>query len=365
VFAVFPREAVRLATTATVAAGAVVARDGGPGSESVAGLRRLPLAPGTTAAPDLIGVGRLGAFSVDFSFDEAALAEKPTGYHLVLADGSLRGSASVQGSGDATHVVSFPSLSAADADRVVRAYVESGTVRDASTSSGGPLGPQQAVDAVGSGTVTGQPDLLAIAVDASSATVRYVFDEPVSVSAPATFRAYSLSGAEVVGGNPRAVEDQTVVVADFAGLAPDDVQGASVDPAAVRSLATTAGNNADEVGVARTFEAGRTAAPDLVSVGRTQRPDGSDRAVLFRFDQRVVEAASGGSFSIYDQHGARTVLEGCHPVEGGFVVRCAADRADDPALYELFGRAARAGVAEHSVMDGTDTYANPPAGLPL
>lgn len=359
VIATFPTEAVRLATTGSVTTGAVVGATGLSSAEGAAGLRRLVLAPGTTSAPDLIGVGRLGGFTVDFSFDEPALVEKPDGYHLILDDGSVETSTSALGGGDRTHVVTFPGLTAAEADRVVRAYVDSATVRDASGQGGGPLAPQQAVDVAGAGSLLGRPDLDSIEADSATGTVRFLFDEAVVVQSGAVFRGYSLDGNEVIASSPRSAADPTVVVVDFPGV---ELQGASVDGGAVRNPSTGATNLVDEIGISRTFEPGRTAGPDLLAVLRTQL--GSVRTVIFRFDQPV-EFISDDAFSIYDEAGARTVLNGCAAEANGTSVRCAVDSATSPALHARVGSARRAGVLEAAVTDGAGTHVNPPSGRAL
>jgi hypothetical protein len=264
----------------------------------------------------------------------------------------VRTSTSVLGGGDSTHVVSFPDLSGADADRIVRAYVDAGTVRDTTTTTGGPLGPQQAVDVVGAGSVAGRPDLQSVTIDEAAGTVRYVFDEVVLLEPGGRFRVYSLGGTETVA-LASLVDGSSVVVDYSASGGTGDVQGASIDAGTVRSATSGLPNRVDEVGLARAFPAGRTAAPDLVSVGRTQGPGGVGVTVLFRFDQPV-EFGTAGGFFLYDEAGARTALAGCALVEGDRVVRCAAT-----------GAAARATVGEGAVTDPSGRYVNPPSGRPL
>jgi hypothetical protein len=122
--ATFPASALRLATTATVARGAVRDAGGNPSPEGAAPLQGIALLPGTTTGPDLFSLGRLGASTVDFNFDEAAFVVDPRGYHLVLSDGTTLDSTGAVGDGTTSHNVTFRTLTTAQSSQIVRGYVE-------------------------------------------------------------------------------------------------------------------------------------------------------------------------------------------------------------------------------------------------
>lgn len=365
--ATFAAADARLATTATVAGGAVRDRSGVTNPEGAGPLQDIDLLTGTTAAPDLVSISRLGAAVVDFNFDEPAFSLRPGGYHLVLSTGAVVDATElVTGDGTTKHTMAFP-ISSVEATRVVRGFVETASVGDAEPPEAGAANPQQAVVVATSGALTGRPDLATVAVDTESDQVRYTFDEPVTL-APATgerWRVYDLDAREttsfVVALAPQ--DARTVVVTFPPGTVDPSVSGASVDAGAVTSQATGGTNQVDELGLARSFAGGTTTAPDLVRAGRVQQA-GTDpgapstvRRVVFRFDQRLALDAAPSPFSVYDAAGVRTPLASC-TAEGRLVV-CSADSVGDPAGFAAIGAAARAGVAEGAVrsLTGTETGA--------
>lgn len=372
--ATFPTGSARLATTATVARNTVQDASGNLGPEAAVPLQDVDLLAGTTSAPDLVSVSRLGASAVDFSFDEAAFVLEPAGYHLVLADGTVKGSTDViAGDGTIKHTVSFD-LSDAEAAQVVRGHVEQGSVADAAQVAPsdpkapdqpeGNVNPQQAVTISVGGAIPGIPDLLAVAIDVGADQVRYTFDEAVDLvdpdgapGAPTPFRVYHLDGGEAASGTAAkaAGEPRAVVVTFPTGTVTSLVSGGSVDAGAVTSSATGEPNRVDEEGLERSLDAGETAAPDLVRAGRVQQA-GTDplepstlRRVVFEFDRRVTLVAEDG-FSVYDAAGARTRLEGC-AVADERAVACTADSLDAPALFAAMGEATLAAVHQGAVRD--------------
>lgn len=365
--ATFDAADARLATTATVAGGAVRDRSAVANPEGAARLQDIDLLTGTTTAPDLVSVSRLGAAVVDFNFDEPAFALRPAGYHLVLSTGVVVDATElVTGDGTTKHTMAFP-LSSVEATRVVRGFVETASVGDAEPPGPGATNPQQAVVVATSGSLTGRPDLTTVAVDADRDQVRYTFDEPVTL-APATgerWRVYDLDAGETTSGIVAlAPQDARTVVATFPpGTVDPSVSGASVDAGAVTSLSTGGTNLVDELGLARSFTGGTSTAPDLVRAGRVQQagadPAGPStvRRVVFRFDQSLVLSGLPSGFAVYDAGGVRAPLASC--AADGRLVACSADSVGDPGGFAAIGAAARAGVAEGAVrsLTGAETGA--------
>jgi hypothetical protein len=361
VLATFPSADERLATTASTRRDVVQDLDGNPAPEGAVPLRALSLLAGTTTAPDLFGVSRLGATTVDLSFDERAFVVAPTGYHLVLADGTTLDSTGATGNGTPSHNVTFPTLTAEQSATVVRAYVDRGTVSDAEQTAGGgvegDVNPQQAVVVTAGGSLVGVPDLTAVSVDVGSDTARLTFDEAVDLvgGSPGRppFRLYDLQGFEISSDRAAEVadDDRTVVVAFDAGARRPFPSGVSVDAGAVSSTATGATNRVDEEGLAVTFGAGETAAPDLVRTGRQQGDDPATtvRRVVFEFDQRISLRSAGG-FAVYGPTGARSELTGCATTDERSVT-CSVDPVGDPLLHAAIGEAALAGALPATVVD--------------
>ena len=379
--ATFPASVERLATTATVARNAVQDPTGSLSPEGAAPLHEVKLLPGTTSAPDVFSVSPLGAATVDFNFDEPAFVVTPTGYHLVLADGTTLDSTAITGDGTVSHSVTFPTLTTAQSAQVVRGYVDTDTVSDAAqTAPGTPVeanpvegnaNPQQAVAVSASGSLAGVADLIDVTVDADADQVRFTFDEAVDIvvaenplTAPSPFRLYDLDGAEVTSGDAVGLADdnRTVVVTFEPGSVSSLASGASVDAAAVTSTATGATNRVDEKGLARNFGAGETAAPDLVRSGRVQLAGPNPitpstvRRVVFQFDQRIVLVA-GGTFSLYSATGDRSELTGC-AIADERSVACSVDSAANPTLFAAVGNAALAGVQQGAVRDVSESFSN-------
>lgn len=369
VHATFPGSLERLATTATVARHAVQDPAGNRSPEGAVPLAEVGLLPGTTSAPDLFSVSRLGASTVDFNFDEPAFTVDPTGYHLLLADGTTLDSTAATGDGTTGHNVTFPTLTAIDSGRVIRGYVRAATVSDAAQTGTAPIegrtNPQQAVTVTAGGSLADVPDLIAIAIAADE--VRYTFDEAVDLvepadpaAAPSPFRLYDLDGVEVASSDAIAIDGRTVLATFDVGAINTFASGASVDSAAVTSTATGATNRVDEEGLPRTFGAGETAAPDLLRAGRVQRASADPltpstvRQVVFEFDQRIV-LESAAAFSVYAPTGARSPLGGCAVASGRFVV-CPVDSVADPALYAAVGTAGLAGVEQRAVSDMSGSF---------
>ena len=216
-------------------------------------------------------------------------------YHLVLDDGTVKDSTAVGNAtgteGASAHTPTFE-LAAGEADRVVRGHVGAGAVSDQTQEGAnpieGPLGetnPQQSADVAADGE-TSRPDLVGITLDESNNRVRYRFDEAVElVEAPfppgtpaGVFNVYYLNRQEASSSDAQVVEGdaRTVQVTFAAGEVSSLVVGASVDAGAVSSaVSSTSTNQVDEEVVERSFAAGETAAPDLLSVGRLQGPASS------------------------------------------------------------------------------------------
>ena len=361
VLATFPSADERLATTASIRRDVVQDLDGNLAPEGAVPLRELALLAGTTTAPDLFSVSRLGATTVDLNFDERAFIVAPTGYHLLLADGTTLDSTGATGNGTPSHNVTFPSLTAEQSATVVRAYVDTGTVSDAEQTAEpgveGDVNPRQAVVVTAGGSLVGVPDLAAVSVDGGTDTVRLTFDEAVdlAVAVRPAFRAYDLQGAELVPVHATEVGDdsRTVVVGFEPGSLRQLPSGVSVDAGAVTSTATGATNRVDEEGFPRTFGAGETAAPDLVRTGRVQQPGGDPattvRRVVFEFDQRITLWSAGG-FAVYGPTGARSELTGCGVTDERSVT-CSVDPVADPVLHAAIGEAALAGAHPAAVVD--------------
>ena len=370
VLARFDRATARLTTTATVEAAAVSGTSGHTSVEASAPLRTVDLVSGTTAGPDLFSISRLGAIAVDFNFDEPAYVRDGTQFHLVLDDGTVLTSDSNGNDGSQSIVVFFPGLTTTQADRVVRGYVDAGTVSDAATD--GVKNPQQAVDVFATGVVDTRPDMLSVAVDEASDTATIEFDEPILVGASA-IRLYRLDGSEtsalavtaVPAATPAA--QRTTVVAQFPAGGVIQATGVSVDEGGVVSAASQLPNLVDEIGLPRSFAPGRTAAPDLVRAGRLEHPTadgtGAERTVTIRFDDPLM-FQSGAGIAVVTPEGDVVPLTRCTatpPAE----MRCVASPATEAEQFLAIGDAVLVSVDTGVVSDRSRSYLNYPATVPL
>ena len=390
--ATFPASAgLDTATTASVARAAVQDPTGVLGPEGAAGLAAVELPAATTAAPDLRAVAQVGGNPQlwRFDFDEPAFVVDGAGFHVVLSDGTVEdGSQATAPAGGSTTVgVTFTGVTAEEAPRVVRAYVEAGAVSDQAQTVTGPvppdtpegtLNPQQAV-AVAAGGATSGPDLVSFIVQPAASTAIFVFDEAVAANpllplpgSPnrGAFHLYRIDGSTVSSTSvaSSSSDNRAVVVTFGEGEVSDVMAGASVDADAVVSRASSAENAVAAAGVARSFAPGRTAAPDLVGAGHTQAPatlppGSSDRAVVFIFDQPVEAVSVDGTFAVVDRSGKRTVLSGC--AAAGSRVTCTASSVLAAAVHEAIGGGARATVAAGAVQDLGGGSANGDAGLAI
>ncbi|HUF31910.1 MAG TPA: S-layer homology domain-containing protein [Acidimicrobiales bacterium] len=371
-FAAADTEAIRLATTATVARNAVQDEVGHLGPEGSAGIGALTLVSGTTTAPDLAAVVGVVEGSADFVFDQAATSLRADRYRVILDDGRVVIGTLVSGSGTAVHRVTL-ALTAEDAAEVKRGYVQTLAVEAA---GGGDTNPQQAAPAVGAGHTMG-PDLVTVAIDEGRDVVRFTFDEaivvPSSTEPEAAWRVYALDGSEVrsAEAQPVAGDNRAADVTFPEGSIDHLTQGASVEPGVVWSAARPElTNQVDELGRTAHFASGQTAAPTLVRVGRVQRPVGdgaSERLLVYRFDRPVVLLAEA-VLTVDDADAVPHVLAGC-TVAGGtpHQVICAANSATDPVAYAAMGTARRGAIAAGSVtgIGNQAAYRNHESSLPL
>jgi hypothetical protein len=358
--AVFSRSLYDTATTAYVVRGAVQDAGGRLVPEGSAPLQTVELPAGATAAPDLREV-TIGADSATFSFDQPAHDVDEERFHLVLHDGTvLDGSGDATGEGTTEITVAFTGTQDA-ANPVRRAYVR----EEAVASSDEVANPRQAVSLA----ATQNPDLVAVTIDPANDRVFYQFDqavEPIPASLPPLssppggFRIFYLDGSEAEAGEwARSAAPNTIVAQFDTGEVSNLVAGGSVAAGTVRSPAATERvNQVDSAGVALTFAAGRTAAPDLIGVARGA-VDGSNRRVVFIFDQPVAANATfppetritANGFSLYTADSNRIGLSGCN-------------RGDDPnqvvctAPAEAVDAAVLASVHEGSVRDLSGAHFN-------
>lgn len=352
-------------SVATVDFDAVRGLEGNVGDANTEG--DAPLNAGTTSqlgarqtvGPDLTTVGNFRANPanvnetlVDFTFDEAAFNNNPTGYHLIDVDGTTDNVGTlVAGTGTATHTVAFqnnagigtPSTVPLTAADTARGTVDTGTVDDVS-GAGGNINPQQAA-AVTSTGISETPDLESAEirrdVNVNGATrdqILYTFDEPVLVNpgfagdAPDTavvegtteqlFRAYLSDGSEVLGSAAnapatRSTTNDRQVLVTFGQDQLDLAVGASVSDGAVieGSGAQNRPNQQDEVGVSNvgtgpTTVSGRTAAPDLtaVTIAPIQNAFGTTTGAraTYIFDEDVFTTdAQAGNLFLYAADGTQ------------------------------------------------------------
>ncbi|MBW3658820.1 MAG: S-layer homology domain-containing protein [Actinobacteria bacterium] len=307
VLATFTEDAVANATLAAVAEGAVQDADANLSPEGDAALQDVELSEGSTVAPDLLAV-EAAENTATFTFDEAAFNVEPTGYHLILSDGTKKDSTAVSG-GDGTteHNVTF-ALTAEEASRVAYGYVDDGTVSDA--AEGGDANVLQEAHVSASGT-TQLPDLVsAEVVDAT--TVRYVFDENVTRTtgdpvrgAPGDLRVYFTDATTATAESSERTANNTITATFAEGVLNEFVSGAIVDAGTAQGANGT--NQAAEVGFALSFQAGDTAAPELLSatIGEETADDGTvTRKVRYLFDEEVTEILDGSRFKVYAQDGS-------------------------------------------------------------
>lgn len=321
VLADFAREAFDRATTAAIGHDAVRDVHGRPSPEAAAGLQAVSYAAARTDGPDLVGVTDVdvggGQTTATLRFDAPAANENPTGYRLVLADGTTVTGTLEEGDGTESHTVTFLNEHSADDRR--RVAVLAGTV---SGGSGGALtNPVQVID-VGDDGATEVPDLVAVDVDAGADEITYRFDEGIS---PPTlgfeagdFTAAFLDGTEASGQEivDDAGEEITVGFADDALTAA--VTAASVDAGAV--VGENGANAVDAAGIARGLDAGELLAPRLV-VGAAEAlslPDDDPVEVELTLGFDVAVARESGFISEavgdvvgYTAAGERLAAEDC------------------------------------------------------
>jgi hypothetical protein len=307
-----------------------------------------PAAAGRTAAPDIVSVGGFRATTtanvaaIDFTFDQAATVQNTTGFHVVSTSGedvactgpavggTTAGGQNIPG-GNGTTVITvncgpftIPAAAMPSGTNVARGYVLQGTVGTTQpaavtggvacggTTAGGAINicnPLESSDTPDVGTPA--PDLVSAAFQPSTATpatsdtVVYTFDAPVTTGAASNFLVYQANGNQIGGAtaavNPAnnsqvAVTFPAGTLSGANGGAP--AVGASVNAAAVTLSGGAATNAPDEVGVTpttsgttTTLTPGRTAGPDLVSVALTVTRDAfgavSGVTATYTFDEAV------------------------------------------------------------------------------
>lgn len=377
------------ATTATVAFQAVRDVEDTTKANPEAGfpLQEAVLAAGETEAPDLTAVENITVTSdtqatAEFVFDEAAHNLKSGGYNLVLRDGSTLTSTSVEAvSGsmpDTTYRATFTTVTRLDPAQVRRGHVAPETVADG-TDQNARTNPQQAV-AVAEDGATERPDLVGIDLLEGQDQVVYRFDVPIEVVPGGTYRLYMQDARTETGTSPTRTGQQAVTVQFLPGTVTPLVAGASVDANAVRAVGSVAEVNAtDEEGVARTVAAGRTAAPDLLSVVRTQEAgpgDTRNRRIIYSFDEPVGVVENPAGFFVYRADGVRAQIptagaeSGCRrSLEEGSAhqVICTVNSQEHQAVFQFVGDAVLGSVLAEVVDDADTTriHTNYEASKPL
>ena len=263
--------------------------------------RSVPTFPaGITAAPDLVdatlGTVTTTTTTVRFEFDETvASINRSTGFHVVTGSNTDNTCGSPVISG--TSVTATCASTATDP--IVRAYVESDTVSDA--SSGGNLNVLHA-EGVDDSDTTIAPDLVAAEfIPGGSANdddrVLFTFDEDVFIGDNTRFVVYQQDTDEIRSVSAVRQSNPTQVLATF----PDAVSllgdrtpaltnavGASVlEGAVIEAGGVNRPNQEDEIGVLNaarnTVIAGTTQGPDLTSVSI----NATQNTATFTFDEAL------------------------------------------------------------------------------
>jgi hypothetical protein len=335
VVALFPdldtEEEARALTLAATARGAVRDADGFQNVEASAPIGASGVVnvrdPRTTTAPDVqaitafrsgasTGLPPASATAIDITFDQTAYVQGSATFLLVprnaLAPGDVvscsgpnplfptpSGGTSAGGNGSPTFTIVCPDGGNTwTAATVARIVVPEGTVHSAPI--GGSSNPLQATQEGASGGTASRPNLVGatrIPSEASTATVRFTFDVPVSAADASDFGTYRADASSDEPETPPAAQinatDARQVVVTFAADAVDEAVGAFVEHGAVQN-AQGQGNLAGEVGVDNvpTVEQtpGRTAGPDLLSV-TLANPGGAGWQATYRFDAPIVNSA--------------------------------------------------------------------------
>ncbi|MBW3620287.1 MAG: S-layer homology domain-containing protein [Actinobacteria bacterium] len=370
VVATFPEGAVEDAVIGAVAAGAVQDGDANTSPEGHAALQNVVLAAGTTAAPDLQAVTVSGN-DATFTFDEPAFNLEPAGYHLVLADGTDEVGAFQGGDGTATHTVTFDLPEGAS---VAYGYVDDGTVSDTEDDGNPTNGAEGVLNVLQEAHVsatgqTNRPDLASITI-VSPTQVDYVFDENVTLVSgnqlqPAgTFEVYFTDATTEAAASREKTANNTIRATFAEGVLNDFVAGGIVNASAVTGA--NGANQPQELGRPLTFEAGDTAAPDLVSATITE--DGDARVVRYTFDDDVATVTDGTAFKVYAADGSSDAFLAAAqfpPSDGSCtvdtqqptVVECRVTAADDEDLHTFLATAVVAAV-ERDAVEGEDGHRN-------
>ena len=381
-----PSEVAR-STTATVDGGAVAGVDRRPNIVCDAPAHDVVLVPGATSAPDLVGVraapGQGGTQVLVFEFDQPVqLGLSPgAGFEVVDADNVVYEATAVASAGDTAVGASFSNLLGST---VVRGVVEAGAVR-----STGPAPVANPLQSIGIGPATTADRTTAADLVAAGTVgphlVRFTFDQPVAVPAAQSFRIFDASAVEQAGATAQPVkgrpESVDVSFSAAGPVPPDTAVGASVSEGGVvgdllygvpllgGATVPVAGGAPQPAGKASvplpavSFQAGRTALPDLVAVRRATvagRP-----SVSFTFDQPLPlpyraaptsrlalslhqpdgrSEVAGGSAAVMDG-GATVVLTGANLADAADLASAVRASVSDTATAEREVREACAPIA--------------------
>lgn len=223
-------------------------------------------------------------------------------------------------------------------------------------------------------TVTGAPDLVSASALPLANTVTYVFDEDVSGSNAnffALFHVYNAAGAQFDGINATVSNDNRSVVVQFAPNVVGNATLATVDAQAVADPGGTRNYPSGVPLTGATLTAGRTAAPDLITVGNPRTTAQGNQLVDFTYDQAVsCSAAPTCTGGALDPNPAlhQLVLNDGSVMVGQAVQNIS---ADGRTLSIVFGNTlvaptvnfgeVRRGVAETGAVRGTSAAAGNPA----
>jgi hypothetical protein len=360
VVAVFPTTAAQFAsiTLATVEADAVRDATAGGGKanpEGDAALGAFSASAGQTAAPDLVSVGNYRADAtgsgmlVDLTFDANAF---PIGgptvgglgattydqirfvFQSSSSDLALADDISGQGTKVITaHISDIGGGAVFDANSttisnlaLARVYVKAGFISDGA----GVTMPLEKANAGGNG-ITTSPDLVSASFNTTATNnagtaidqVTYTFDEPITVTDATKFQVFNVDASTVAAAASSATLSSTsnkAVVVNFADGALGSAVGANVLAGAVTGTTGSAlANVPDEAAVSGvSFQAGRTAGPDLI--GAVMTNDTTDPfsgavtgyALTYSFD----EALSGVTAANFKVYGGTTGTNGAAYLAG-------------------------------------------------
>ncbi|MFT5223720.1 MAG: hypothetical protein ACI867_002044, partial [Glaciecola sp.] len=261
-------------------------------------------------------------------------------------------------------------------------FIEANSI--AGQSEGATANARQAEDVPGP-SQGNSPHITSLILDQANNQVQFIFSEAVtSGAAEATTAAppgceppvcvtddaaaigveiYDINGATFPTVNVVEGSANTLIATFGAGIVTGLIQGGSSDAGvAIAAANTDRKSGVDEFGRQNTFQQGRTAAPDLISISRTPDDSGNLR-IAFTFDQSAVTTTGNpiGQFVLYQQDNTRRSISRDSCVTEGVETVCTLI-ADTPDF--LAAQTARYATVEYAAVNaGGGAKFNPEGGF--